>query len=49
MTGVSGITPDNFSSFAGLAVTDDYLFVADSLIPQVQIMLVNPSAPDLGI
>jgi len=43
-----GVEPDFFNSIAALAVAGDYLFVADNLNARIQIMLINPSAPDLG-
>ena len=43
-----GIAPGSFNGIAGLTVVDDLLFVADSLNARVQIMLINPSALDVG-
>jgi hypothetical protein len=43
-----GVAPGSFNGIAGLSVADDFFFVADSLNARVQIMLINPSAPDVG-
>lgn len=43
-----GVAPGNFNGIAGLSVADDFLFVADSLNGRVQIMMINPGAPDAG-
>lgn len=43
-----GVAPGSFNGIAGLTVADDLLFVADSLNARVQIMLINPSALDVG-
>lgn len=45
--GVGG-APGSFNGIAGLSVADDFLFVADSLNARVQIMLINPSALEVG-
>ncbi len=45
--GVGG-APGSFNGIAGLSVADDLLFVADSLNARVQIMLINPSALEVG-
>jgi hypothetical protein len=39
-----GAAPGSFNGIAGLSVSDDFLFVADSLNARVQIMLINPYA-----
>lgn len=46
--GGEGFAPDSFNGIAGLSVAGDYLFVADSLNARVPIMLINPSAMDVG-
>lgn len=43
-----GVAPGNFNGIAGLSVTDDFLFVADSLNARIQTMMINPSARDAG-
>jgi hypothetical protein len=43
-----GIAPGSFNGIAGLSIADDFLFVADSLNARVQIMLINPGAPEAG-
>ena len=43
-----GAAPGSFNGIAGLSVADEFLFVADSLNARVQIMLINPSALEVG-
>ena len=43
-----GAAPGDFNGIAGLSVADGFLFVADSLNARVQIMLINPSALNVG-
>lgn len=43
-----GVAPGSFNGIGGLAVSDDLLYVADSLNARVQIMLIDPLAPDAG-
>lgn len=42
------IAMDSFNGIGGLAAVDDQLYVADSLNSRVQIMLIDPHAPDAG-
>jgi len=41
-----GVAPGSFNGIGGMAAADDLLYVADSLNARVQIMLINPRAPD---
>jgi DNA-binding beta-propeller fold protein YncE len=41
-----GVAPGSFNGIIGLAAADDLLYVADSLNARVQIMLIDPRAPD---
>jgi hypothetical protein len=41
-----GVAPGSFNDIGGLAATDDLLYVADSLNSRVQIMMIDPRAPD---
>lgn len=44
-----GVASGSFNGIAGLAVTDEQLYVADSLNARVQIMLINPRAQGIGV
>jgi hypothetical protein len=44
--GGNQIAMDSFNGIGGLAVVGDQLYVADSLNSRVQIMLIDPRAPD---
>lgn len=46
--GSVGGASGNFNGIGGLAVTDELLYVADSLNARVQIMLIDPRALDTG-
>jgi hypothetical protein len=43
-----GVALGSFNRISGMSVADDFLFVADSLNARVQIMMINPSALDVG-
>jgi hypothetical protein len=46
--GGSQIAMDSFNGIGGLAAVGDQLYVTDSLNSRVQVMLIDPRAPDAG-